>query len=78
MFGFGLDYLQERAKGSKLYGFKSGPAGIMKCKYVELSAEFIYPYRNQVRRTFIRVIYVDILIDLKLHYQFLFGREALI
>ncbi|KAJ4730094.1 Pyrophosphate--fructose 6-phosphate 1-phosphotransferase subunit beta [Melia azedarach] len=42
-----FDYLQERAKGSKLYGFKSGPAGIMKCKYVELSAEFIYPYRNQ-------------------------------
>ncbi|RWW30940.1 hypothetical protein GW17_00004466 [Ensete ventricosum] len=42
------DYLQERAKGSILYGFKGGPAGIMKCKYVQLTPEFIYPYRNQV------------------------------
>jgi len=43
-----LDYLQERAPGSTLYGFKGGPAGIMKCKYVELTSEYIYPYRNQV------------------------------
>ncbi|KAG0470580.1 hypothetical protein HPP92_017280 [Vanilla planifolia] len=42
-----FDYLQDRAKGSTLYGFRGGPAGIMKCKYVELSPEFIYPYRNQ-------------------------------
>ncbi|KAG6573474.1 Pyrophosphate--fructose 6-phosphate 1-phosphotransferase subunit beta, partial [Cucurbita argyrosperma subsp. sororia] len=42
-----FDYLQDHAKGSTLYGFKGGPAGIMKCKYVELTAEFIYPYRNQ-------------------------------
>jgi pyrophosphate--fructose-6-phosphate 1-phosphotransferase len=42
------DYLQERTKGSTVYGFKGGPAGIMKCNYVELSTEFIYPYRNQV------------------------------
>ncbi|XP_059451576.1 pyrophosphate--fructose 6-phosphate 1-phosphotransferase subunit beta-like [Corylus avellana] len=42
-----FDYLQERAKGSRVYGFKGGPAGIMKCNYVELSTEFIYPYRNQ-------------------------------
>ncbi|KAJ0112028.1 hypothetical protein Patl1_01954 [Pistacia atlantica] len=42
-----FDYLQERVNGSKLYGFKGGPAGIMKCKYVELSTEFIYPYRNR-------------------------------
>ncbi|KAL1358578.1 hypothetical protein AAHE18_04G043700 [Arachis hypogaea] len=28
-----FDYLQERAKGSTLYGFRGGPAGIMKCKY---------------------------------------------
>ncbi|KAH1231538.1 Pyrophosphate--fructose 6-phosphate 1-phosphotransferase subunit beta [Glycine max] len=42
-----LDYLQERAPGSTLYGFKGGPAGIMKCKYVELTSEYIYPYRNQ-------------------------------
>ncbi|RWW56259.1 hypothetical protein BHE74_00037037 [Ensete ventricosum] len=43
-----LDYLQERRNGSILYGFKGGPAGIMKCKYVELTPDFIYPYRNQV------------------------------
>ncbi|KAH0877341.1 hypothetical protein HID58_064735 [Brassica napus] len=43
-----FDYLQERAKGSTFYGFKGGPAGIMKCKYVELNAEYILPYRNQV------------------------------
>ncbi|XP_065877629.1 pyrophosphate--fructose 6-phosphate 1-phosphotransferase subunit beta [Euphorbia lathyris] len=42
-----FDYLQDRAKGSILYGFRGGPAGIMKCKYVELTSEFIYPYRNQ-------------------------------
>uniref|UniRef100_A0A1J3F494 Pyrophosphate--fructose 6-phosphate 1-phosphotransferase subunit beta n=1 Tax=Noccaea caerulescens TaxID=107243 RepID=A0A1J3F494_NOCCA len=42
-----FDYLQERAKGSTFYGFKGGPAGIMKCKYVELNAEYIQPYRNQ-------------------------------
>nr|KJB67274.1 hypothetical protein B456_010G184300 [Gossypium raimondii] len=33
--------------GSTLYGFKGGPAGIMKGKYVELTADYIYPYRNQ-------------------------------
>ncbi|KAJ6925381.1 pyrophosphate--fructose 6-phosphate 1-phosphotransferase subunit beta-like [Populus alba x Populus x berolinensis] len=42
-----FDYLQDRAKGSVLYGFKGGPAGIMKCKYIELNADYIYPYRNQ-------------------------------
>ncbi|KAJ6831305.1 pyrophosphate--fructose 6-phosphate 1-phosphotransferase subunit beta-like [Iris pallida] len=42
-----FDYLQDRAKGSTMYGFKGGPAGIMKGKYVELTPEFIYPYRNQ-------------------------------
>ncbi|KAK8954684.1 Pyrophosphate--fructose 6-phosphate 1-phosphotransferase subunit beta [Platanthera zijinensis] len=42
-----FDYLQDRAKGSTLYGFRGGPAGIMKGKYVELTPEFIYPYRNQ-------------------------------
>jgi hypothetical protein len=44
-----IDYLQDRAKGSTLYGFRGGPAGIMKGKYVELNSDFIYPYRNQVR-----------------------------
>lgn len=42
------DYLQEHAAGSILYGFQGGPAGIMKCKYVEITADFLYPYRNQV------------------------------
>ncbi|OWM85584.1 pyrophosphate--fructose 6-phosphate 1-phosphotransferase subunit beta [Punica granatum] len=42
-----FDYLQDRAKGSTLYGFRGGPAGVMKCKYVELTSEYIYPYRNQ-------------------------------
>jgi|UniRef100_A0A2N9FAL9 pyrophosphate--fructose-6-phosphate 1-phosphotransferase len=42
-----FDYLQDRAKGSTLYGFRGGPAGIMKGKYVELNSDFIYPYRNQ-------------------------------
>lgn len=41
------DYLQDRAKGSVLYGFRGGPAGIMKCKYVDLTSDYIYPYRNQ-------------------------------
>ena len=43
-----LDYLQDLAEGSTLYGFRGGPAGIMKCKYVELTSDYIYPYRNQV------------------------------
>ncbi|KAH7569429.1 hypothetical protein JRO89_XS06G0160900 [Xanthoceras sorbifolium] len=42
-----FDYLQVRTKGSILYGFRGGPAGIMKCKYVELTPDYIYPYRNQ-------------------------------
>ncbi|KAE9457940.1 hypothetical protein C3L33_10160, partial [Rhododendron williamsianum] len=41
------DYLQGRTNGSTLYGFKGGPAGIMKCKYIELTTDFIHPYRNQ-------------------------------
>lgn len=41
------DYLQDHAKGSVLYGFRGGPAGIMKCKYIELTSDYIYPYRNQ-------------------------------
>ncbi|XP_073028395.1 pyrophosphate--fructose 6-phosphate 1-phosphotransferase subunit beta-like isoform X1 [Primulina eburnea] len=43
------DYLQDYCKGSTLYGFRGGPAGIMKCKYVVLTSQFIYPYRNQAR-----------------------------
>lgn len=41
------DYLQDHAKGSVLYGFRGGPAGIMKCKYIELTSDYICPYRNQ-------------------------------
>lgn len=46
-----VDYLQDRCKGSTLYGFRGGPAGIMKGKYVVLTPEYIYPYRNQVPST---------------------------
>ncbi|KAL3639672.1 hypothetical protein CASFOL_014640 [Castilleja foliolosa] len=42
-----FDYVQERTKGSTLYGFRGGPAGVMNCKYVELTKDFVYPYRNQ-------------------------------
>lgn len=45
---FVLDYLQQRTTGSTMYGFRGGPAGVMKGKYVELSSEYVYPYRNQV------------------------------
>lgn len=57
---FSLDYLQEKTKNSTLYGFKGGPAGIMNCKYVELTADFVYPYRNQVRNllSIIHLIYM--------------------
>lgn len=44
-----IDYLQERTKGSTLYGFRGGPAGIMNSKYVCLTSDLVYPYRNQVR-----------------------------
>ncbi|GKF68928.1 pyrophosphate--fructose 6-phosphate 1-phosphotransferase subunit beta, partial [Tanacetum coccineum] len=30
-----------------MYGFRGGPAGVMKGKYVKLTDEFVYPYRNQ-------------------------------
>ncbi|EOA20279.1 hypothetical protein CARUB_v10000587mg [Capsella rubella] len=42
-----FDYLQEYVKGSTLFGFRGGPAGIMKGKYIDLTSEFVYPYRNQ-------------------------------
>lgn len=42
-----FDYLQTHAPGSILYGFKGGPAGIMRNKVVEITADFLYPYRNQ-------------------------------
>ncbi|XP_041997814.1 pyrophosphate--fructose 6-phosphate 1-phosphotransferase subunit beta-like isoform X2 [Salvia splendens] len=42
-----FDYLEERAQGSTLYGFRGGPAGIMNSKYVFLTSDFVRPYRNQ-------------------------------
>lgn len=42
-----FDYVQNNTKDSTLFGFKGGPAGVMKCKYVEMTKEFVYPYRNQ-------------------------------
>ena len=42
-----FDYVQNNTKDSTLFGFKGGPAGVMKCKYVERTKEFVYPYRNQ-------------------------------
>nr|GEX20519.1 pyrophosphate--fructose 6-phosphate 1-phosphotransferase subunit beta [Tanacetum cinerariifolium] len=42
-----FDYLQKRTKDSTMYGFRGGPAGVMKGKYVKLTDEFVYPYRNQ-------------------------------
>lgn len=30
-----------------MFGFRGGPAGIMKGKYVEVTSDFVYPYRNQ-------------------------------
>ncbi|KAD6454146.1 hypothetical protein E3N88_08852 [Mikania micrantha] len=41
------DYFRNRTQGSTMYGFIGGPVGIMKCNYVKLTEEFIYPYRNQ-------------------------------
>ncbi|KAM7498345.1 hypothetical protein LguiA_022759 [Lonicera macranthoides] len=45
-----FDYLQDQTKGSTMYGFKEGPARIMNCKYVELTTNFVYPYRNQFKK----------------------------
>ena len=42
-----FDYLQEHAPESVFYGFKVGPAGIMRNKVVEITADFLLSYRNQ-------------------------------
>lgn len=42
-----FDYLQTHAPGSILYGFKGGPAGIMRNKWLEITTPLLYPYRNQ-------------------------------
>ncbi|KMZ55922.1 Diphosphate--fructose-6-phosphate 1-phosphotransferase, 6-phosphofructokinase [Zostera marina] len=42
-----FDHLHQKQDGSKIYGFMGGPAGIMNCKYTELTSEFVHAYRNQ-------------------------------
>jgi pyrophosphate--fructose-6-phosphate 1-phosphotransferase len=42
-----FDYLQEHAEGSILYGFRGGPAGIMRNKVLVITEEFLFPFRNQ-------------------------------
>ena len=41
-----FDGIKEIHPESRLFGFKGGPIGILKGKYVELTAEVISPYRN--------------------------------
>ena len=41
-----LDALKAANPESKLYGFLKGPGGVINCKYRELTAEMIEPYRN--------------------------------
>ena len=47
-FGWNTDYLQKMTKDGSMYGFRGGPAGVMKGKYVKLTDELFYCYRNQV------------------------------
>eukprot|EP00850_Spirogloea_muscicola_P015402 SM000117S25522 [mRNA] locus=s117:251572:256532:- [translate_table: standard] len=42
-----FDYLQSKAPGSQLVGFLGGPAGIMKCRTIEITSEYLFPFRNQ-------------------------------
>ncbi|KAG0610339.1 hypothetical protein M758_7G057900 [Ceratodon purpureus] len=42
-----FDYLEKNAPGSVLFGFKGGPAGIMRNKWVEITSRLLYPFRNQ-------------------------------
>lgn len=42
-----FDALKSIHPESRLYGFLNGPAGIPKKKYIELTKEYIAPYRNQ-------------------------------
>ncbi len=41
------EYLRHRHPGSTLLGFLDGPAGVMKGRYKELTAEELYRFRNQ-------------------------------
>ncbi|GJZ10989.1 hypothetical protein Tco_0545748 [Tanacetum coccineum] len=38
---------EKRTKDGTMYGFRGGPTRVMKGKYVKLTDEFVYPYRNQ-------------------------------
>ena len=42
-----FDYLEKKASESVLYGFKGGPAGIMRNKWVEITGRMLYPFRSQ-------------------------------
>eukprot|EP00850_Spirogloea_muscicola_P008682 SM000047S16821 [mRNA] locus=s47:73823:78867:- [translate_table: standard] len=42
-----FDYLQSKAPGSQLIGFLGGPAGIMKCRTIVITSEYLFPFRNQ-------------------------------
>ncbi|KAI5015591.1 hypothetical protein ZWY2020_056981 [Hordeum vulgare] len=46
-----FDYLHEHAKSSTMCGFKGGPASVMKGNYVELTTDFVHPYKNQILRS---------------------------
>ncbi|GJS96281.1 ARID DNA-binding domain-containing protein [Tanacetum coccineum] len=39
---------RKRTKDNTMYGFRGGAAGVMKGKYVKLTDEFVYLYRNQI------------------------------
>lgn len=41
-----FDYVEQKAPGSKIFGFNGGPMGVMKNKYRILDAEFVDVYRN--------------------------------
>lgn len=60
-----------------MYGFRGGPAGVMKGKYVELSSEYVYPYRNQVFFSFFFRSYdlsINALLPLFLVWQEMFAQ----
>ncbi|PWA58467.1 Phosphofructokinase [Artemisia annua] len=47
-FGWNTKYLQKMTEDSSMYGFRGGLGGVMKGKYVKLTDEIFYRYRNQV------------------------------
>ncbi|WP_320130340.1 diphosphate--fructose-6-phosphate 1-phosphotransferase [uncultured Sphaerochaeta sp.] len=41
-----FDAMKEANKENHLYGFKGGPSGILEDSYIEITEEFLKPYRN--------------------------------